>query len=47
MIMIPMTDSMVSADGEEKTIGATAKAAASASQGQRKRAGRVTIRAFP
>ena len=37
MIMTPMTDIMVSAVAEEKTSGASANTAASASQGQRKR----------
>ena len=47
MIMTPMTDIIVSAVPEEKTFGASANAAASASQGQRKRTDRFTIPAFP
>ena len=47
MIMTPMTDSIVSAIGEEKTFGASANAEASVSQGQRNRTARFTIPAFP
>jgi hypothetical protein len=45
--MTPMSDIIVSAVPEEKTLGARANTAASASHGQRKRAALFTIPVFP